>query len=467
MQMKNKYLNIKTIGCQMNVYDSGIIRSDLSSLGYTWTDNIKEADLVIVNTCTIREKAEQKAFSFLGRLAEIKRKKPGLMIGLGGCLAQQEAQNILKRAPYVDIIFGTNVIGRLSELITRAEKADKTIVDVDLSGESRSAFTIQAGQTPVSDYVTIMRGCDNYCTYCVVPYVRGRETSRLPEDIIDEIKTRVKRGMKEVTLLGQNVNSYGKKEGLLSFSELLTMVNNISGLHRIRFTTSHPKDLSLNLIHAFRDLENLCNHIHLPVQSGSNRILKKMNRKYTREEYLQKVESLRAVKPDITITSDMIVGFPGETEEDFEHTLDLMKTVEFDGLFAFAYSDRQLAPASSFGDKIEENVKRKRLLTLLDLQEEYTRKKNKTFVNKTVTVLVEGMSRKNNTNESVDLAQNQQWSGRTTENKIVNFTMDRTDLSCNDDLRGRLINVKIEKAFSNSLKGKPVIDSKGEITYAA
>lgn len=451
----------------MNVYDSGTIRSDLSSRGYTWTDNVKEADLVLVNTCTIREKAEQKAFSFLGRLAEMKKKKPWLMIGLGGCLAQQEAENILKRAPYVDIIFGTNVIGRLPELITRAEKTGKTIVDVDVSEEPRSAFTIHTKQMPITDYVTIMRGCDNYCTYCVVPYVRGRETSRRPEDIVDEIKTRVKRGMKEVTLLGQNVNSYGIKEGLHSFAELLAMVNSINGLQRIRFTTSHPKDLSLNLIHTFRDLEKLCNHIHLPVQSGSNSILKRMNRKYTKEEYLKKVDTLRAVKPDIAITTDMIVGFPGETEEDFKNTLDLMKTVEFDGLFAFAYSDRELAPASSFGDKIEEDVKRKRLLTLLDLQEEYTRKKNKTFINKIVTVLVKGPSRKNNTGESVSLPQHQQWSGRTTENKIVNFTMDRTDLSCNDDLRGRLINVKIEEAFSNSLKGKPVIDSKGEITYAA
>jgi len=451
----------------MNVYDSGTIRSDLSSRGYTWTDNVKEADLVLVNTCTIREKAEQKAFSFLGRLAEIKQKKPSLIIGLGGCLAQQEAENILKRAPYVDIIFGTSVLDRLPELIKRAETTGKTIVDVDESGETRSAFTIHAEKMPVTDYVTIMRGCDNYCTYCVVPYVRGRETSRLPEDIVDEIKTRVKRGMKEVTLLGQNVNSYGIKEGLHSFAELLAMVNSINGLQRIRFTTSHPKDLSLNLIHTFRDLENLCNHIHLPVQSGSNSILKRMNRKYTREEYLKKVDTLRAVKPDIAITTDMIIGFPGETEEDFKNTLDLMKTVKFDGLFAFAYSDRELAPASSFGEKLEEDVKKKRLLTLLDLQEEYTRKKNKTFINKIVTVLVEGPSRKNNTGESVSLPQHQQWSGRTTENKIVNFTMDRTDLSCNDNLRGRLINVKIEEAFSNSLKGKPVIDSKGEITYAA
>lgn len=451
----------------MNVYDSGTIRSDLSSRGYTWTDNVKEADLVLVNTCTIREKAEQKAFSFLGRLAEIKQKKPSLIIGLGGCLAQQEAENIFKRAPYVDIIFGTSALDRLPELIKRAETTGKTIVDVDESRETRSAFTIHTKQMPITDYVTIMRGCDNYCTYCVVPYVRGRETSRRPEDIVDEIKTRVKRGMKEVTLLGQNVNSYGIKEGLHSFAELLAMVNSINGLQRIRFTTSHPKDLSLNLIHTFRDLENLCNHIHLPVQSGSNSILKRMNRKYTREEYLKKVDTLRAVKPDIAITTDMIVGFPGETEEDFKNTLDLMMTVEFDGLFAFAYSDRELAPASSFGEKLEEDVKKKRLLTLLDLQEEYTRKKNKTFINKIVTVLVEGPSRKNNTGESVSLPQHQQWSGRTTENKIVNFTMDRTDLSCNDDLRGRLINVKIEEAFSNSLKGKPVIDSKGEITYAA
>ena len=451
----------------MNVYDSGIIRSDLSSLGYSWTDTIKDADLVIVNTCTIREKAEQKAFSFLGRLAEIKKNKPSLMIGLGGCLAQQEADNILKRAPYVDIIFGTHVLGHLPELITRAETTGKPIIHVDEIKGAGSFFTFHGEKAPVSDFVTIMRGCDNYCTYCVVPYVRGRETSRLPDDILDEINVRVKSGMKEVTLLGQNVNSYGKKEGLISFSDLLTIVNGVDGLKRIRFTTSHPKDLSHSLINAFSNLEHLCNHIHLPVQSGSNSILKKMNRKYTRKDYLNKIESLRSAKPDIAITTDMIVGFPGETESDFKDTLDLMKTVEFDGLFAFAYSDRDLAPASSFADKIKESVQRKRLLTLLDLQEEYTKKKNKTFVNKVVTVLVEGPSRKNSSHESVNLNRHQQWSGRTSENKIVNFTLDRTDLSCNDDLKGKLIHIKIENAFSNSLKGTPVIDSKGEITYAA
>ena len=451
----------------MNVYDSGIIRSDLSSLGYIWTDDIKKADLVIVNTCTIRTKAEQKAFSFLGRLAEIKKNKPSLMIGLGGCLAQQEADNILKRAPYVDIIFGTHVLGHLPELIARAETTAKPIVHVEEAEDAGSEFTIHGGRVPVSDFVTIMRGCDNYCTYCVVPYVRGRETSRLPEDILHEINVRVKNGMKEVTLLGQNVNSYGKKEGFVSFSRLLTMVNGVDGLKRIRFTTSHPKDLSPGLINAFRDLEHLCNHIHLPVQSGSDRILKKMNRKYTREDYLKKIELLRGAKPDIAITTDMIVGFPGETETDFKDTLDLMNAVKFDGLFAFAYSDRELAPASSFSNKLGEDLKRHRLLTLLDLQEKYTGKKNATFVDKVVTVLVEGPSRKSSAHEPVSLTRHQQWSGRTSENKIVNFTLDRSDLSCNDDLKGKLIHIKIEKALSNSLKGTPVIDGKGEISYAA
>jgi len=451
----------------MNVYDSGTILSDLSILGYKLTDNVKKADLVIINTCTIREKAEQKAFSFLGRMADLKNKKPGLMIAIGGCLAQQEAKNILKRVPFVDIVFGTNVLGRLPALIRQAEKTGETAIDVDMSGKSRSALTIHAKKTPITDYVTIMRGCDNYCTYCVVPYVRGRETSRLPEDVVNEIKIRVKKGMKEVTLLGQNVNSYGKKEGLSSFSELLAMANDIEGLQRIRFTTSHPKDLSLNLIHAFRDLEKLCNHIHLPIQSGSNKILKKMNRKYTREAYLEKIGSLRSVKPDIAITTDMIVGFPGEAESEFAETLDLMKTIEFDGLFAFAYSDRQLAPASSFNDKLEEGVKKERLLKLLDLQKEYTRRKNKAFINKIVTVLVEGPSKKNNSDKPNAISQDLQWTGRTPENKIVNFTLDRTDLSCNDHLLGKLINVRIEKALSNSLKGTPVTDIKGEITYAA
>ena len=278
--MVSKSFYINTIGCQMNVYDSEQIGIRLLALGYQQTGSLEQADLIIVNTCTIRAKAEQKAFSFLGRLAGLKRKKPGLIIGIGGCVAQQEGKKILKRVPHIDLVFGTQAIDRLPNLIQKIKDKRCRIVDVAMVDMPNIADSLLSSQsdTPVSRFVTIMRGCDNYCTYCVVPYVRGRETSRHPDRIVAEIKKLVKSGVKEVTLLGQNVNSYGRKEGLCSFPDLLAKVNSIEGLMRIRFTTSHPKDFNDDLIYAFKTNEKLCNHIHLPVQSGSNRVLKRMNR---------------------------------------------------------------------------------------------------------------------------------------------------------------------------------------------
>ena len=394
--MQKKKLHINTIGCQMNVYDSELIANALKPLGYAETSGLKNADLIIVNTCAIREKAEQKVFSFLGRLAGLKRKKPGIIIAVGGCVAQQEGEKILERVPYLDVVFGTHALGRLPNIIRSVEDRKIQVIDVgtktsiddlDLSGP-----TVHEGN--VTRFVTIMRGCDNYCTYCVVPYVRGEESSRNPERIVREISGLVATGVREVTLLGQNVNSYGKKQGLCSFSQLLYRVNGIADLLRIRFTTSHPKDLSDELINAFDELPKLCNHIHLPVQSGSNKILKKMNRKYNREKYLEKVDKLRTKNPGIAISSDFIVGFPGETSTDFEKTLNLIKTVEFDSLFAFKYSDRPKASAARLSDKIQEQEKTARLQHLLDLQEEITLKKNRSLVGSTQIVLVEGLSKK-------------------------------------------------------------------------
>ena len=338
--MITKHLYINTIGCQMNVYDSEQIARGMKTLRYKLTSFPDKADLIIVNTCAIREKAEQKVFSFLGRLDALKRKKPDLIIGVGGCVAQQEGAKILARVPHIDLVFGTNAIGRLPGIIEKIESKKCRVVDVEMTEEIEELDFIsdKYDEGKITSYVTIMQGCDNYCTYCVVPYVRGKEASRYPEIIVSEIRNIVESGVKEVTLLGQNVNSYGKKKGLCSFPELLTLVNEIDGLLRIRFTTSHPKDLSDDLIIAFKHLDKLCNHIHLPVQSGSNNVLKRMNRKYTREIYLEKVDKLRNVCPDIAITSDIIVGFPGEEVADFRKTLDLIKQVEFDGLFAFKYS---------------------------------------------------------------------------------------------------------------------------------
>ncbi len=474
--MNKKYLYINTIGCQMNVYDSGRIISGLTGTGYEETASIEKADLIIVNTCSIREKAEQKAFSFLGRLSALKKKKTNLIIGVGGCVAQQEGKALLKRVPFVDIVFGTRSIHRLPGHITQIEKKRRRIVDIEMPQDASPA---QLYNKPyykngkACGFVTIMRGCDNFCTYCVVPHVRGRETSRLPEQIVEEIESLVTSGLREVTLLGQNVNSYGKKEGLPSFPELLSRVNDIQGLSRIRFTTSHPKDLSEFLVETFGNLEKLCTHIHLPVQSGSNPILKKMNRKYTREQYLDKVEKLRNICPDIAITSDFIVGFPGETKADFKETLDLMKTIEFDGLFAFAYSDRPNAPASNFDGKIDDAEKKERLQDLLNLQEHYTRKKNQDLVGSTQKILVEGNSKKQETMDERNITQVHQWTGRSSTNKIVNFLHTNSNDAAHDTLIGKTIKIKIEKAFSHSLWGIPIeapppsLGNKGENSYAA
>lgn len=476
--MKTKCLYINTIGCQMNVYDSEQIAKILTPLGYKMNSSIEFADLIIVNTCAIREKAEQKVFSFLGRIAGLKRKKPGLIIGVGGCVAQQEGERILERMPHVDLIFGTHAICRLPYLIQKIEAERCSIVDVEMSEiieefESVIESPLDRTDPKATSFVTIMRGCDNFCTYCVVPHVRGRETSRLPESIVKEVKGLVKSGVREVTLLGQNVNSYGKKEKLTSFPQLLALVNEIDGLFRIRFTTSHPKDLSDDLISAFNDLDKLCNHIHLPVQSGSNRILKRMNRKYTRELYLEKIEKLRNNCPGIAITSDIIVGFPGETIVDFEETLDLIKQVEFDGIFAFKYSDRPNAPAARFTDKITEQENKERLQILLDLQEYFTTKKNSELVGSNELILVEGLSKKRVDSDTQRKCQYIQWSGRTATNKVVNFIQIEDTIPRDKILKGKIVNVKIEKAYSHSLWGKPVqmeatlFASEGEQSYAA
>lgn len=472
--MQRKYVYLLTIGCQMNVYDSDLMAEELWKCGYHRTDDIKQADLILVNTCSVREKAEQKVFSFLGRLAGMKRKNPQLIIGVAGCVAQQEGKRIFSRVPVVDFVLGTRAIGRLPDLIQKIERTGNRLADLDMTGDGQpvSHDRRSSDRETVSGFVTIMRGCDNFCTYCVVPYVRGREISRPPEEIVAEIRSRVAAGMREVTLLGQNVNSYGKKQGLCSFPELLARVNDMEGLWRLRFTTSHPKDLSDGLVEAFGALSKLCHHMHLPVQSGSNRILARMNRHYTREGYCEKVEKLRRKCPDIAITADMIVGFPGETRTDFEATLDLVREIEFDGLFAFAYSDRPNAPAADLPDKVSEGERHERLLELLDLQETYTSKKNQALIGKTVSVLVEGFGKQQEPNAvKPEAVPGTQWTGRTSANKIVHFYAEES--SCAGNLIGAMVDVRIEKAHSHSLLGKPVkvISSnsrkEGEKTHAA
>jgi len=451
--MKDKKLYINTIGCQMNVYDSDRIARVLAPVGYRMTDTLEAADLVIVNTCAIRAKAEQKAFSFVGRLAKMKRRKPGLMIGVGGCVAQQEGDAILSRMPHVDLVFGTHAISRLPHILGKVTSGSTRVVDV-VASDGIDEIDLAGGfqnDGQVSRFVTIMQGCDNYCTYCVVPYVRGAEMSRHPDRILSEIQSLAASGMREVTLLGQNVNSYGRKEGLPSFAALLAQVNDVAGLRRIRFTTSNPKDLSDDLMSAFGKLDKLCPHIHLPVQSGSDRVLKRMNRKYTRQIYLDRVERLRSIRPDIAVTSDFIVGFPGESPADFEDTLSLVKTVAFDSIFAFMYSDREIAPASRFKTKIDENEKKDRLQKLLTTQEKITLAKNRMLVGTHQEIMVEGGSTRPGLAESLD--EGPQWSGRTPGNKIVNFSLGGDATPAPPPRVGEMVDVSIEKAFSHSLRG--------------
>jgi len=476
--MDHKKLFIQTIGCQMNVYDSERIAGVLAPLNYETTAAIETADLIIVNTCAIRQKAEQKVFSFLGRLARVKQKNPQLIIGVGGCVAQQEGEKIFERVPFIDVVFGTHAIGRLAGMITRVEKKHCRLVDVALAAEIDTFETLQDFRSDgkITSFVTIMQGCDNYCTYCVVPYVRGTEASRHPDKIIQEIQDLVACGVREVTLLGQNVNSYGQKEGHGTFPQLLARINAIPDLIRIRFTTSHPKDLSTDLGQAFRELDKLCKHIHLPVQSGSDRVLKRMNRKYNRERYLAKVDELRQFCPDIAISSDFIVGFPGETDQDFKQTLDLIQKVGYDSLFVFKYSDRPSAPAVRFSDKISEKEKNKRLQILLELQDEITVKKHQALVGSTQEILVEGLSKKQAPIDSPKPVQDrgrQQWTGRTLTNRIVNFEQAQHLQTHNRNFTGRLVQVRIEKAYKHSLWGTPVriepksLTLKGEHSYAA
>lgn len=438
-----KRVYIKTFGCQMNENDSEKVLILLKE-EYVPTDNPEEADLIIVNTCSVREKPQHKVYSEVGRYKPLKKKKKHLLIGIMGCVAQQEGENLIKKLPYVDFVLGTQSFYQIKEVITKLQKDPKPIVLTELTNEFKPPLvlpeeTLSKNTEKVTAFVTIMQGCDNFCSYCIVPYVRGRETSRPPEEIIEEIKRLVELGVREVTLLGQNVNSYGLKEkGYPDFPELLNQIAAIEDLWRIRFTTSHPKDLSEKLIRTMAENPKICHHIHLPLQAGSNRILKRMNRKYTKEEYLEKVAKLRELIPDIAITTDIIVGFPGETEEDFEETLEMLKTVRYHEIFSFKYSDRPFTTAKNFEDKIPEEEKEIRLKLVQELQKTITQEIYQQYVGKEMEVLVEGFSSKSKT----------QLMGRTSTNVIVNFYSPRLDL------KGRLVKVRIEEAGKHSLKGR-------------
>lgn len=425
----------------MNEEDSEKLAGFLKGMGYIKTEDINSADVILFNTCCVREHAELKVYGNVGRLKKLKEKRPEIIIAISGCMMQQEGipQAIKKKFPFVDIIFGTHNIHRFPELLQNALQSNSTIIEVwDKEGEVIEGIQSER-ENDIKAFVTIMYGCNNFCTYCIVPYTRGRERSRKPEAIIEEIRQLSSKGYKEITLLGQNVNSYGKDIEGMNFAKLLRMVNEVEGIERIRFMTSHPKDLTDDVIEAIRDCEKVCEHIHLPVQSGSTNILKKMNRKYTKEKYLELVDKIKSRIKDVSITTDIIVGFPGETEEDFNETLDLVSKVEYDSAFTFIYSKRKGTPAAEYEDQVPDDVKHERFNRLVELVNNICERKNMEYKDKVVEVLVEGPSK---TDKS-------KITGRTRNGKLVHFTA-----SDEGDLKGKLVNVKITQPQNFILIGE-------------
>lgn len=435
--MSKKY-TIITYGCQMNEHDSEQISYILENLGYTYTNNKKESDFIIYNTCLIRENAELKVYGQLGSLKNLKKEKKDLIIAVCGCMMQTgNAKNVIaEKYKHVDIIFGTKNISELPELIEKYLNNNKMIISIKDKDEIDTGTKYKRNNIFMG-YVNIMTGCNNFCSFCIVPYTRGRELSRKPQDIINEVKEMVENGYKEIMLLGQNVNSYGKNlETKCSFSELLEKINEIKGLKRIRFMTSHPKDLSDDLIDAMARLDKVCESIHLPFQSGSNKVLKEMNRRYTKEHYLELTDKLKKKIPNIVLSTDIIVGFPNETDSDFEETLDVVKKAEFEQGFTFIYSKRPGTKAAKIIDNISDEEKNIRFQKLIDVMYDIFYKKNERYIGKIEEVLVEGLS-KNNSNVLV---------GRTRGYKIVHF-------KGNKNLIGNLVKVKIINHNSFTLEG--------------
>ncbi len=438
----DRFYTISTFGCQMNENDSEKLAGMLEAMGYVHTADPEKSDLILYNTCCVRENAELKVYGHLGALKALKARKPDMIIALCGCMMQQKdvVEHILKKYKQVDLIFGTHNLHKLPELLYQVFSSNKPVADVGSSdGFIAEGMPIRREQG-IKAWITVMYGCNNFCSYCIVPYVRGRERSRKISDIVDEARILGHQGFKEITLLGQNVNSFGldRNDGS-SFASLLRSLEDVEGIERVRFMTSHPKDLSDELIVAMRDCRKVCEHLHLPVQAGSNAILHEMNRKYTRERYMEMVARIREQVPDIALTTDIIVGYPGETDDDFADTLELIEKVRFDYVYTFLYSKRTGTPAATREDQVSEEVKKKRFNALIELQNRIGRELNEQLEGKIVEVLVEGLSK-----NSINML-----GGRTRTNKIVNFKGDA-------NLTGRLVHVKIENAGTWSLEGSLV-----------
>lgn len=436
-----KYYKIITYGCQMNEHESEKLSGILENLGYNLTGSDELADVIVFNTCCIRENAEQRAYGNIGALKRLKKANKNKIIAVGGCMPQQKdkAEILRDKFPFIDIIFGTHNLADFERLLKQRLEKGKKFIEISNDEYSIKECSFVKRSTYPSAYVNVMYGCNNFCSYCIVPYVRGRERSRNPEDILAEVKTLVKSGYKEINLLGQNVDSYGKDlNPKVEFSTLLSRVAEIDGKFRIRFISNHPKDINENVAKTIKKYDKICNSIHFPVQSGSTKILGLMNRKYTREEYLEKIDMLRRIVPDIKITTDIMVGFPMELEGDFNDTLSLVEKVEFDGAFTFVYSPRSGTKAYSMDGHIDEKIKKERIVKLVDLQNSINRKIASTYLGKTLEILVDEFN-----------LEQQIYIGRDEGGKVVHFNSDK-------NVVGEFVSIKITKASGISLYGEIV-----------
>jgi len=441
--IKKKGVFLETFGCQMNESDSARLLGFLSQSGYERVQRAIYADLIILNTCSVRDKAEQKVYSALGRFKTLKETNPALIIALSGCVAQQEGARLLERVPYLDLVIGTANIHKICELLDEVSGRNKRLAATSLNGIIEQSEYSSLAHSPGSlkALVSIMRGCNNYCSYCIVPYTRGEEVSRSSEAILSEIKALSEAETREVMLIGQNVNSYMDRRSGMNFTELLLEIARIDAIKRIRFVTSHPRDLSAELIEAFGTEKKLCRHLHLPVQSGSDHILQLMRRGYKADDYLKKVEKIQALYGDMALTTDIIVGFPGESEADFQATMDLVKRVRYDNIFSFKYSPRPGTKAAGYDGQVPEDEKKARLAALQKLQREITTERGRVLVGTTAEVLVEGPSKLNA----------HELSGRTAGNRVVNFPLPAEYSKIVK--AGEFIDVLIVEAYQNSLRG--------------
>ncbi len=436
--MKHNKYKIITYGCQMNESDSLRMGTQLENIGYTQTDSLDDADIILINTCCVRESAENKIHGKIGEIKHLKQQNPEIIFGVVGCMAQKDGENLFKKAAHIDFVIGTNKIHELTNIINEIKASRHHLTDLAPADGGMPQEVLPPENKAISAWVPIMYGCNNFCTYCIVPYVRGREHSRPLQAIIDEAANYSKKGVKEITLLGQNVNSYGKDLHDIDFADLLSELDKIDGIERIRYMTSHPRDLNDKIIAVIKHSRHICTHFHLPVQHGSDRILKAMNRGYTTESYKELIKKVRASIPDCSLTTDIIVGFPGETDSDFDEMLTFISEMHYDAAYTFLYSKRSGTPAATMEGQVPDDVKKRRLNKLMTVQNDISLNINKSFMNKTVEVMVEGPSR---TDEKV-------YTGRTSSNKIILWEKSGSEKA------GDLLHVKITQPQTWVLKGE-------------